>query len=87
MDRTPTYRIEFRSDAVMTNQAWYRDYGRPTDANLARFVKGLVESTKPGGVNSHLGQLYITAAQVVRQATGEIVAVYYASLFEVVEVA
>ena len=87
MDRIPTYRIEFNGNTGLTNQTWHRDYGRPTNANLDSFINSLKKSTMPGGVNSHIGQLYIAKAQIVRQATGEVVAVYQAPLFEVVEAA
>lgn len=90
---TPTYRVEF-SNVVdvgggrrigLSSQGYdCKRSGRPSDENLAAFVRGLEDSTLPGGVNAHLGVTRVGAATIVRQATGRVVATYTAAMFEVV---
>lgn len=75
---TPTYRVELRLlGSHATPAAWPTKHaGRPTDATLARYVADFEESTRPGGVNEHLGEEFVIGAEVVRQATGETVATF-----------
>ncbi len=88
---TPTYRLEMEeqragsTSPAMTRMAWK---GRPTDANLERYVFAYVDSLKSGGVNVHLseslGYMPIPhAARVVRQSTGQVVASWEAAMFQV----
>lgn len=65
-----------------------RHYGRPTDATLSKYVFTYAKSLEPGGCNWHLSQAlgvlpYPTAAKVIRQATGEVVATWRAAPFQV----
>lgn len=83
---TPTHIIRFtevRSGeriVGLTPAAWPtrkdRGGGRPTKANLARYVEGTNESCQPGGVNEHLAPMRIVRAEIVNQHTGEIKARY-----------
>lgn len=81
MSITPTFRIEYvsirLSDGMRFNQqqAWPTKYaGRPSDENLAKFVKVHEDSTAPGGINAHLGQEQIRSAKVIRQSNDVVVA-------------
>ena len=82
---TPTFRIEYPSvrDAEterpigFTSGGWDTKHcGRPTDASLARWVASLEASMLPGGCNAHIGICVVRHARVVRQASGEIVAMF-----------
>lgn len=63
--------------------------GRPTDANLEKFVKGYAKSLEAGGVNEHvskaLGHIpYPTHAEIRRNvAGGGVVARWQAAKFQV----
>lgn len=89
---TPTYRVETRVVDLATGKrvhytpaAWdSKQSGRPTDANLATWCTGFEASTQPGGCNAHLGIQLIASAQVVRQATGTVVASYQPGMFTAV---
>jgi hypothetical protein len=78
---TPTYRVELTLASGCwraTPEAWRRHYGRPTVANLARFVAAHNASMAPGGANAHLSAEHaIIGATIVRQSTGQRVAEYY----------
>ena len=80
---TPTYRLEMEEQRLgSTSPAAWK--GRPTDANLERYVLAYVD----GGVNVHLseslGYMPIPhAARVVRQSTGQVVASWKAAMFQV----
>jgi hypothetical protein len=39
--------------------------GRPTAANLQKFVESFEASTRPGGVNAHLGATTVTKAMIM----------------------
>jgi hypothetical protein len=75
---TPTFRIETRLlGSIATPAVWpTKHLGRPSDSTLATWVRDFEASTEPGGVNEHLGAEFVTAARVIRQATGETVASY-----------
>lgn len=76
---TPTYRVEISvfGPFTWTAQAWAtKHYGRPTDATLAAAVADIEASTRPEGVNAHLGETVVSSARVIRQATDEVVAAY-----------
>lgn len=84
---TPTYRVEYYDQAKHKRHcAWE---GRATDKRLAQWVKDLNYSFMPGGVNVHISHSlrympHVHKAKIIRQATGEIVAVYHAPAFEVI---
>ena len=59
-----------------TSQAWRREYGRPTEANLAKVIQSLESSTAPGGANAHLGITQVAAARIVRQRDGKVLAIW-----------
>ena len=92
---TPTYRMELEerrtasSNPAVTRMAWdCRSKGRPTDANLERYVLAYADSLKAGGVNMHLsqslGHMPIPhSARIVRQSTGQVVASWEAATFQV----
>jgi hypothetical protein len=82
-DRTPTYRIETKvAGAYWTPAGWdTKHYGRPNDERLAEYVEQVETSTRPGGVNEHLGGTTILSARIVHQFTGETVATYKRSPF------
>ena len=75
--RTPTHRVEYfrviaNGRPVHHTPSAFR--GRASDARLAEYIKGLEDSTLPGGCNEHLGCTRSGAARIIRQATGETVA-------------
>ncbi len=84
--RTPAYRVHLHVKGVhYTPAAWNSKHsGRPSDAALAAYVESFEASTRPGGVNAHLGPETVLSAKVIRQATGDVVATYAAPLFTVV---
>lgn len=49
---TPTYVVDIPGSSMPA--AWRREYGRPTAANLKKYMETLVASIQPGGCNSHL---------------------------------
>ena len=59
--------------------------GRPTAANLARYVESFEASTRAGGCNAHLGETRVREACVrVNEYAGTVVATYRAPLFALV---
>jgi hypothetical protein len=97
--RTPAWVVEIRTDGRggytpapwnVRSQPNRPGYGRPTDANLAAYVARFEASTRPGGVNAHLGAETVRRAWVRRNGawgTGETVARYEAAprpMFEIV---
>lgn len=83
---TPTFRIETRyvgGRFSTTPEAWpTKHLGRPTPYALGQWVALTEQSTKPGGVNAHLGPMTVRSARVVRQSTGEVVAQYVHPSYE-----
>lgn len=76
-----TYVVELNTPGYRyTPASWNcRQYGRPTAANLAAHVKGFEDSTRPGGVNAHLGFTSVSSARIRRnQYAGDVVAEYTA---------
>jgi hypothetical protein len=79
---TPTFRLEIEVfGGQVSRQEWNTrkrarrpGLGRPTKANIDKWVSDFEDSCKPGGVNSHLGFSPVLNARIVRQATGEVVA-------------
>lgn len=86
------YRVEYRvRGSHWTPASWLvssRDQrhadGRPTDENLRRHVEAIEASTRPGGVNAHLGATVILSAKLINQHTDETVAAYVAPAFQAV---
>lgn len=78
---TPTHRIEF-ADPTLTPCAWRKHYGRPTTANLVKYVEKFNDSVKPGGCNEHLSKVMpdgITGmVRLVRQSDNQVVTNYMA---------
>lgn len=82
---TVTYRIEMDG---CTPMQWKREHGRPTDENLAVYVRHYAKSLELGGVNQHvslaLGYVpYPNWAKVIRQSSGKVVAEWKAGAFQV----
>jgi len=48
--------------------------GKPTEANIAKYVQASEESCRPNGINEHLGIFSYLRAWIVDQQTGDIVA-------------
>lgn len=81
---TPPYRIEYQTASGSTMSAvWYArkqgqipSYGRPSPANIRKWIAKHNESLQPGGCNDHLvGKgLEAVSACIVRQSTNEVVA-------------
>jgi hypothetical protein len=70
---TPKYAVEFfevhtaSGPTHWTPMGWNsKQAGRPTPANLAKFIDGYEASTRPGGVNAHIGPTVIGEARIVR---------------------
>lgn len=70
-------------DKGMTPSAWNvrgrrgrQGDGMPTPANLTAHVVELEASTRPGGVNAHLGPIAVRAARIVDQMNGRTVATF-----------
>jgi hypothetical protein len=57
-----------------TPSEWQTKFaGRPSDANLAKWVALYHESLAPGGVNAHIGPSgRLVAATVIDQHTGDV---------------
>jgi len=72
-----TYVLEVYSvfNRRQTDQAWRKEYGRSTSANIKKFVTKFNEELYEGGVNEHLG---LTAAiyggRIIDQRDGDVVA-------------
>ena len=72
--------------ARITSGEWPRSpYGRPSSASLARVITDFEASTRSGGVNAHLGEMQVTAARVVRQRDGAVLATYEKPTFQVMD--
>jgi hypothetical protein len=74
---TPSHRIEFTTAGRLrlTNMAWEsREWGRPTAANLAKYVGDVLASFQPGGTNSHAGPVQLVAARIIRQSDDSLAA-------------
>ena len=84
MERTATskYAVSITVPGYQYSLASWRcnESGRPTDANLARYVAAFEASTRPGGCNAHLGEQHVSSASVrVNSGTnGAVVARYQA---------
>jgi len=79
-DRTPRYIIDITVDgnARYSSMEWISrktkfcpSYGKPTTKNIEKFVHGLEDSQKAGGVNEHLGEVKVLAAKIRDQFNGQ----------------
>ncbi len=74
---TPTFRVELDGCEA---RAWNsKRHGRPTDDNLARYVRITNESYLPGGCNEHLNSAPHWSARLIRQSNGQVVAEWTAT--------
>jgi len=76
---TPKYRIEMVVDnesKTFQTIAWDKRYGRTTKENLAKVIRSIETSMRPGGCNAHLTPVSYFSATIVNQSTGELVAFY-----------
>ena len=80
---TPKYRVETVCVGSMnTPCAWRPEYGQPTEANLAEYVRRTNESVKPGGCNEHIGRAFgversmVIKATIIRQSDNTVMASY-----------
>jgi hypothetical protein len=92
---TPKYRLEIKPvpkpgrDGFyeFTAQAWeVKTKGKPTAANIEKYIRAFVESQKIGGCNEHLarsaGFIQVpNCARIVRQSDGQVVAEWRAPMF------
>jgi hypothetical protein len=58
--RTPKYvvDVDLKGNNISTDASEWKvkQYGKPSDQTLAKWVKVMNDSIKPGGVNDHLGK-------------------------------
>lgn len=47
--------------------------GKPTEANLRKWVQDLEDSLRPNGINEHLGIFSVKTAEIYSQKRGEVV--------------
>lgn len=73
---TPTFFVRMVvSRGSLTPEAWRTNlYGKPTEANLAKFVRELEASFEPGGANDHIQPMKVLSAQILRSADRCVVA-------------
>lgn len=82
--RTPAYRVELKTlGFYLTPAAWnirgdglVHGNGKPTHANLKKYVESIHKSFEPGGANAHIGYLRIIRATIIRQADDEVMATW-----------
>ncbi len=97
MGNTPTFVVELRTPGrqrigFTPSMEWrvrksYRGagYGRPTEANLAKYVEKYNASLQPGECNAHIGPLgRATSARIRYNVGSEVVTTWQAPAFEVV---
>lgn len=74
-DYTPVYRMaawEAPSERFPHGNYWEQAWkGKASEKRLREKVASYEASTRPGGVNEHLGERRVEAAKLVRQRTGE----------------
>ena len=88
---TPTFRLELTVPGhMLTPMGWSvrKQYGipgngQPTIKNLAKWVADFEQSCRDGA-NKHIGPLQVYHAQIVRQSTGKVMAIWsrYSQWFE-----
>ncbi|MFA5049293.1 MAG: hypothetical protein WC516_09780 [Patescibacteria group bacterium] len=81
---TPKYRIEIDYN---DHRVWNcKEYGKPTEKNLIRYIELYIQSLKIGGCNEHISKMlgYMpipNKAKIINQFTGDIVASWNAPMF------
>lgn len=86
---TPPYTLEVTDNDRSWKTAWVvKDYGRPTLANLKRWICSYERSLELG-VNQHISKRlgyipYVNRADIIRQKTHELIVVWKAPSFRVV---
>jgi len=66
-----TYSVTLTEAKAKMTMGWpTKDAGRPSNANLEKFVKHLEESMKPGGANEHLADFNIKYLKATIQVNG-----------------
>ncbi len=85
----PKYVVEvvvYARNVYSTPMIWRKEYGRPNEKNLLKFVQESNESVKPGGVNAHLGVNHAIMKAKIRynRSGGEVIATYNAPMFQVI---
>lgn len=68
MGRSRTSRYALEMDGCTSMCWWVNQHGKPTLANLTRYVAAYVASMQPGGVNQHISKAlgYVPAPRWVR---------------------
>lgn len=82
---TPAYVVQIADGRYRyAGSAWVvATDGKPTEANLRRYVESFEASTRPGGANAHLGEVRVLRASIRRNVpAGQTVATYQAPAFE-----
>lgn len=88
MGRTVTakYRMEMPGATAMS---WFnKEKGKPTAANLEKYIHAYAKSLEPGGANEHVSEHfgyipYPRWARIVEQSSGAVVAEWKAGTFQV----
>jgi hypothetical protein len=92
---TPKYRLEFNPIPKPDRKSFYgfspmawevKSKGKPTEANIEKYVRAFVDSQKIGGCNEHLsrsaGFIQVpNRARIIRQADNQVVAEWRAPMF------
>lgn len=63
--------------AFHSSMAWKSEYGKPTTANIDKWVAKYEESLLPGGANAHLGYDPVLSVEIKKNVVnGEVVATW-----------
>jgi hypothetical protein len=87
---TPAYRVRYRDQDGWRTLTWICAMeGRPSNAAAERYRKEMNASFQPGGANKAISAIrgyvpHISHVEVIKQATGEVVARAAMPMFEVV---
>ena len=76
-DATSKYAIQLVVPGYRYSPACWncRRNGRPTAANLIRYIESFEASTRPGGCNAHLGETRVSSAYIrLNEYAGQVVA-------------
>lgn len=85
MGRSTTPKYSFKISTVLsragkvghTAMIWKSEYGRPTTANIDKWVTKYEESLSPGGANAHLGYDPVVSVEIKRNVVdGDVVATW-----------
>jgi len=85
------YALQIKSDGYFTPMCWFvNQNGKPTQANLEKWVDAYHASLKPGGANAHLsngpkGMPILNSAKIVTNDRNKtVVAAWKAPMFMVI---